>query len=67
MKALIDNSIDPLYLPACTFLLPVQVPKGEPGGGSALLELWSGDRLLKEFKIPPSVHGALYADGVFGA
>lgn len=48
-------------------LLVRQVPKGEPGGGSAVLELWSNGRLLKEHKVPPSVHGSVYADGYFGA
>jgi acylaminoacyl-peptidase len=33
--------------------------------GPLLLELWGGGRLLREVEVPPSLHGAVYADGWF--
>ena len=48
-------------------LLVRQVPKGEPGAGSTVLEIWSSGRLLKEYKVPLAVHGSVYAEGFFGA
>ena len=46
-------------------MLVVRNPTGDGAVKGVLLELWGGGRLLREVEVPPSLHGAVYAEGWF--
>ncbi|XVE65924.1 hypothetical protein DITRI_Ditri08aG0038700 [Diplodiscus trichospermus] len=48
--------------PSGSKLLVIRNPENE---SPSLFEIWSSSRLEKEFQVPQSVHGSVYADGWF--